>query len=53
MRAQAIDQPGPRIGKEAMEDGIVRAAEIIDSGAALAKLDALIACSQQFAAVSQ
>jgi anthranilate phosphoribosyltransferase len=32
-----------------LEDGIKRAAEIIDSGAALAKLDALIACSQQFA----
>lgn len=31
--------------------GIARAAEVIDSGAALAKLDALIACSQQFAPV--
>ena len=36
-----------------LEDGIVRAAEILDSGAALAKLDALIAYSQPFAAVTQ
>jgi anthranilate phosphoribosyltransferase len=36
-----------------LEAGIARAAEVIDSGAALAKLDGLIACSQKFAAVAQ
>jgi len=38
---------------DSLEAGIARAAEVIDRGAALAKLDALIACSQQFAAVTQ
>jgi anthranilate phosphoribosyltransferase len=32
-----------------LRDGITRAAEVIDSGAALAKLEALVACSQKFA----
>ena len=36
-----------------LEDGIVRATEVIDNGAALAKLDALIAYSQPFAALQQ
>ena len=36
-----------------LEDGIVRATEVIDNGAALAKLEALIAYSQPFAALQQ
>ena len=35
---------------ESLRDGIVRSAQIIDSGAALEKLDALIGFSQRFAA---
>lgn len=36
-----------------LPDGIKRASEVIDSGAALSKLDALIEYSQRFTAVSQ
>lgn len=38
---------------DTLDAGIIRAADVIDSGAALAKLDALIACSQQFTTVMQ